>query len=123
MAKKVTSKNLAQVMLRLHAFAEDEPARMVEVVSKFNQFLNDLDKDDFFGTEGQCDPRGDRRNEYMRSRDLKSLLEHIADAYAVGDVDPVGTRELVLEHLKKMKLDAERLQKGRAFIELMDGDY
>jgi len=29
----------------------------------FNDMLDDLRDDDFFGTEGQCDPRGDGRND------------------------------------------------------------
>lgn len=30
-------------------------------VKDFDRLLNDLGKQDFWGTEGQCDPRGDRR--------------------------------------------------------------
>lgn len=31
-------------------------------VKDFDRLLNSLVRDDFFGTEGQCDPRGDRRD-------------------------------------------------------------
>lgn len=31
-------------------------------VKDFDRLLNSLVCDDFFGTEGQCDPRGDRRD-------------------------------------------------------------
>lgn len=31
-------------------------------VKDFDRLLNSLACDDFFGTEGQCDPRGDRRD-------------------------------------------------------------
>lgn len=31
-------------------------------VKDFNRLLNSLECDDFFGTEGQCDPRGDHRD-------------------------------------------------------------
>lgn len=35
----------------------------IKIVSKeFNKMLDDLLEEDFFGTEGQCDPRGDHRN-------------------------------------------------------------
>jgi len=40
MSRKVTKKNLKKVMDKLFVYAMD-----------------------FFGTEGQCDPRGDRRND------------------------------------------------------------
>lgn len=31
-------------------------------IKPFNGMLNELLSNDFFGTEGQCDPRGDHRN-------------------------------------------------------------
>lgn len=31
-------------------------------VKDFSRLLNELGNDDFWGTEGQCDPRGDRRD-------------------------------------------------------------
>ena len=32
------------------------------IANKFNVMLDDLLAQDFFGTEGQCDPRGDHRD-------------------------------------------------------------
>lgn len=32
-------------------------------VKDFERILNELGRSDFWGTEGQCDPRGDRRDE------------------------------------------------------------
>ena len=39
----------------------DDGAR-IQISKLFNEMLDDLLGKDFFGTEGQCDPRGDHRN-------------------------------------------------------------
>ncbi len=63
MAKKVTPKNLEQVLMRLYLVAENDEDCMKVICRDLNDFLNVLSEDDFFGTEGQLDPRGDRRND------------------------------------------------------------
>lgn len=34
----------------------------IQISKLFNEMLDDLLGEDFFGTEGQCDPRGDHRD-------------------------------------------------------------
>lgn len=45
----------------IYFLAKDERATK-EFCNDFNEFLDALLCHDFFGTEGQCDPRGDHRN-------------------------------------------------------------
>lgn len=63
MAKVVEPENLKATMDRLVAtvLADADTAR--EFCEAFDAFLDDLLSDDFFGTEGQLDPRGDRRDD------------------------------------------------------------
>ena len=64
MAKKknVTSRNLAVVLERLTRYAlETEDEARQAFCDDLNRFLDDLADQDAFGTEGQCDPRGDQR--------------------------------------------------------------
>lgn len=64
MAKKATRKNLRKVLEKLAGMAEDGDAQDAKIiVEKVNAMLDDLLSDDFFGTEGQLDPRGDHRDE------------------------------------------------------------
>ncbi len=60
--KRVTSRNLEKVMERLtqYALGTEDEARQA-FCDDLNRFLNDLADQDAFGTEGQCDPRGDQR--------------------------------------------------------------
>ena len=67
MARKhcTTPKNLSTVMLRLNAYVANlmlEPEAQREFCADLDRFLNDLADQDAFGTEGQCDPRGDQRD-------------------------------------------------------------
>lgn len=65
MSKRLTASNLPLVWLRLTAYVNElvqEQARGNK--EPINAFADDLDRiaaDDGFGTEGQCDPRGDQR--------------------------------------------------------------
>ena len=62
MSKRVTSRNLLVVLDRLKEYAaatEDESRQAF--CDDLNRFLDDLADQDAFGTEGQCDPRGDQR--------------------------------------------------------------
>lgn len=59
-SKKVTPRNLKKV---LDSIAAMETFEKADFCVKFNEFLDELLSDDFFGTEGQNDPRGDRRSE------------------------------------------------------------
>lgn len=61
--RKTTSKTVAR---DLRAFADwlDKDAKDVDkkgVAGSLNEILDGLLGDDAFGTEGQCDPRGDHR--------------------------------------------------------------
>lgn len=59
--KSVTPKTLAEVMLRFSHWAiEDENHRVFCIW--LNAALDDFLSQDAFGTEGQCDPRGDHRD-------------------------------------------------------------
>lgn len=60
--KRVTSRNLAAVMDKLKAYAmETEDEARQAFCDDLNRFLDELSEQDAFGTEGQCDPRGDQR--------------------------------------------------------------
>ena len=62
-AKRATPKTLDAVMARFLAFVvgeRDTSARQAHCDS-LNTFLDELLAEDAFGTEGQCDPRGDHR--------------------------------------------------------------
>lgn len=60
--KRVTSRNLEQVMERLTVYAlETEDESRQAFCDDLNRFLDELADQDAFGTEGQCDPRGDQR--------------------------------------------------------------
>jgi hypothetical protein len=60
--KIVTSRNLPVVMERLTKYAlETEDESRQAFCDDLNRFLDDLSDQDAFGTEGQCDPRGDQR--------------------------------------------------------------
>lgn len=61
----VTPKNLPLVWLRLTVYVVEtlrEPEALKAFCNDLNNFLNTLLNDDAFGTEGQCDPRGDQRD-------------------------------------------------------------
>jgi len=60
---KVTSKNFKTVLNNIQIAFENEPKEAKVIwVEALNTMLDDLLSDDFFGTEGQCDPRGDQRD-------------------------------------------------------------
>lgn len=61
-AKKVTSKNVAEVAVRLLAYALSDKEVLKSFCESFDRWLDELLGADFFGTEGQNDPRGDRRS-------------------------------------------------------------
>lgn len=65
MAAKTTPKTLALVLANLTVFALQEqresPAACRDFCHRLDAFLDDLASLDAFGTEGQCDPRGDQR--------------------------------------------------------------
>lgn len=58
MAKKLTLKNERKVFDAILAMDKEERKIIYEA---FNEALDSLRDEDFFGTEGQCDPRGDGR--------------------------------------------------------------
>ena len=62
MRKPKTAKTMRIVFEMLLEFAEKYGPDSISTVSEyFNTMLDDLRSEDFFGTEGQCDPRGDDR--------------------------------------------------------------
>lgn len=62
-AKKVTKKNLKAVLAKLADMADTNKDDAIIICGAVNSMLDDLISDDFFGTEGQLDPRGDHRDE------------------------------------------------------------
>jgi hypothetical protein len=61
--KKVTLKNIDKVLAKLIEYCKDDPKVFgMEMCSELNTFFDELLVQDFFGTEGQLDPRGDHRN-------------------------------------------------------------
>lgn len=53
--------NLKVVFDRILKEAEKDEDYAQAIAEEFDKALNDLQEYDFFGTEGQCDPRGDGR--------------------------------------------------------------
>jgi len=50
------------VMERMIKMAEEEEHYLEYFVEDINNMLDSQNEDDMFGTEGQCDPRGDFRD-------------------------------------------------------------
>lgn len=50
------------VLERLIAFSNDDKGSADVMAEALDVMLDDLASDDFFGTERQCDPRGDCRD-------------------------------------------------------------
>ncbi len=62
--QKVTPKTLPDVLARLVAFLLEDTANGELAKANcvwLNTVLDNLADEDAFGTEGQCDPRGDQR--------------------------------------------------------------
>lgn len=62
MKKPKTVKAMIPVWNRLLEQASEDKFREKEIAKAFNEMLDSLLGDDFFGTEGQRDPRGDHRS-------------------------------------------------------------
>ena len=64
MAKtKCTKDNVVMVLKNLTEFMEKECDESKEIfASDLDDFLDSLVHEDYFGTEAQCDPRGDQRD-------------------------------------------------------------
>lgn len=62
--KRCTAKNVVKVLKSLTKFLEEADDKELNklVAGWLNEPLDDMLKRDMFGTEGQCDPRGDHRN-------------------------------------------------------------
>lgn len=60
--KRVTPRNLSKVLKAIDEQMTGDKTSAKMFCDHFNLFLDDLDQDDFWGTEGQLDPRGDQRN-------------------------------------------------------------
>jgi hypothetical protein len=62
--KKATIKNFKQVALNMIEMFEKQDNKQCKKfwVESLNNMLDDMMSEDFFGTEGQGDPRGDNRD-------------------------------------------------------------
>ena len=61
--KKISKKNFKEVMSSIIEMFESSSKEEQSIwVSCMNNLLDDMRDEDFFGTEGQTDPRGDNRN-------------------------------------------------------------
>lgn len=56
--------NLEEVFAELLKMAQENENDRKIIENEINEMLDDLLASDFFWTEGQCDPRWDRRNIY-----------------------------------------------------------
>jgi hypothetical protein len=55
-------KNVVTVLKRMTSIAEQSVDDAEMFAESLEQMLDDIHSNDGFGTEGQCDPRGDFRN-------------------------------------------------------------
>lgn len=60
--RKVNPKTLRQVLITLSDYVTKDLETSQDFCTSLNNFLDELLHDDFFGTEGQCDPRGEHRD-------------------------------------------------------------
>lgn len=60
--KPKTINTMNHVWDKLMKHIDGKDAKIKIVSKEFNKMLDDLLEEDFFGTEGQCDPRGDHRD-------------------------------------------------------------
>lgn len=67
---KANSKNVVKILERLVEYMRVQEKESKSVFAEsFDQFLDDLCADDYFGTEGQCDPSapcGTTDSEYVK---------------------------------------------------------
>lgn len=63
MAKKMTRKNADKVLARIGNDIREGSAAAKVLLYQLNEMLDGLAGSDFYGTEGQLDPRGDNRDE------------------------------------------------------------
>jgi hypothetical protein len=69
---KTLKKNLITVLNRISndvSISDDETVELW--ASAFDEMLDNLKDNDFFGTEGQNDPRGDNRNAKWTIKNIK----------------------------------------------------
>ncbi|HVI39653.1 MAG TPA: hypothetical protein VM577_03250 [Anaerovoracaceae bacterium] len=61
---KATAKNVHIVLADYSKWIKEEPTEGRKYAAEMlNEMLDTMSGEDFFGTEGQCDPRGDQRND------------------------------------------------------------
>jgi hypothetical protein len=62
--KKVTKKNFTKIVTKiLESYQKEDNDGKSVWCDSINTMLTELRNDDFFGTEGQMDPRGDGRDD------------------------------------------------------------
>jgi hypothetical protein len=59
--KPATAKTVAQVLRDMATACDEDKGDAKVYAEAVNVMLDQLLDEDFFGTEGQCDPRGDHR--------------------------------------------------------------
>ena len=63
MKRPKTIKSMRETFDKLMTDTESDGKESIKVISdSFNDWLDELNSNDWFGTEGQNDPRGDNRN-------------------------------------------------------------
>lgn len=64
MRRKCTSRTVVKVLENLTKYVKEieDKEYKKEFVERFDDFLDDLCSDGYFGTESQLDPRGDQRD-------------------------------------------------------------
>lgn len=59
--RKITTQNIQESLRRIQEYVIEFPEDTGVMVAALNEMLDQLLEDDFFGTGGQNDPRGDHR--------------------------------------------------------------
>lgn len=57
-----STNTLKKTFEKIISWSETNPELLEEFALEFQEFLDELASQDFFGTERQSDPRGDRRD-------------------------------------------------------------
>ena len=72
---ETVQKRVSTVLERMLKMVNDDADNAEMFVDYLDGMLDDLQSQDAFGTEGQCDPRGDQRNGEFHMENVEGVDE------------------------------------------------